>query len=70
MLEYFMGLNVGDLVKVRSGPRHYVGHDGLVIGLELVEDPSEDLIKEPEPNVRVLCREETVVLYAGWVSKI
>jgi hypothetical protein len=65
-----MGLRVGDLVKVDIGPRYYVGYDALVIGLELVEDPSEDLIKEPEPNIRVLCREETVVLYAGWVSKV
>jgi len=66
----FYGIRIGDVVHVENGPRFYKGHNALVIARELVEEPSEEMIKEPEPNITVICREETVQLWPGWVKKL
>lgn len=68
--DFFFGIQVGDIVRVLNGPRFYTGHNALVISRDIVEDASEDVIKEPEPNITVLCREERVNLWPGWVKKI
>jgi hypothetical protein len=68
--DFFYGIEVGDLVFLENGPRHYKGHHALVIARDVLEDSSEDLIKEPEPNITVICREEKVQLWPGWVKKL
>ncbi len=68
--DFFYGIEVGDLVLVETGPRHYKGHYGMVIGRDIIDGSSEDLIKDPEPNITVMCREESVNLWPGWVTKV
>jgi len=68
--DFFFGIQVGDLVYVDNGPRLYKGKNALVIARDVIEDPSEDLIKEPEPNITVLCHGDSVNLWPGWVKKI
>ena len=68
--DFFYGIEVGDLVLIERGPRYYNGHYAMVIGRDIIDDSSEDLIKEPEPNITVLCREESVNLWPGWVRKV
>jgi len=68
--DFFFGIKVGDIVFVERGPRHYTGHHALVIDRDIIDDSSEDLIKEPEPNITVLCRDERVNLWPGWVTKV
>lgn len=68
--DFFFGIQIGDIVFVKNGPRYYTGHNAIVIARDTIEDPSEDLVKEPEPNITVICREENVNLWPGWVEKI
>jgi hypothetical protein len=68
--DFFYGIQVGDIVHVSRGPRLYRGKNALVIARDVIEDPSEDLIKEPEPNITVLCQDDRVNLWPGWVEKI
>jgi hypothetical protein len=68
--DFFFGIQVGDLVHVENGPRLYKGKNALVIARDVLEDPSEELIKEPEPNITVLCHGDKVSLWPGWVKKL
>lgn len=70
MKDFFYGIKVGDLVSIENGPRFCKGHNALVVALDVIEDSSEDMIKEPEPNITVICREERVNLWPGWVKKL
>lgn len=70
MTDLFYGIEVGDIVHLEEGPRFYKGHNALVIARNFVEESSEEMIKEPEPNITVVCQGDTVQLWPGWVKKL
>ena len=67
----FMGIEVGCLVNIKSGPRSVMSKDALVIERNLiVVNHGEDVIEDYEANIEVLVDGERVKLWVGWVTKI
>lgn len=67
----FMGIEVGCLVNIKSGPRSVTGKDALVIERDLIViNHGEDVIEDYEANIEVLMDGERVKLWVGWVTKI
>ena len=66
----FMGVSIGSLVKIKSGPSQLVDQDALVVSRYLATSGDEESIEEYEANVEVLVGCVRTRLWIGWVERI